>query len=181
MDSRFPGKSQQLVLPNDTYKAKLLGGLVDWKLEELESWLFHGTECLDDILREGVSSGHVHLMSKKYSAGTYFASDPRLAHYFVRRTLRMVAEGQERLSCPVCLRSYSRSSALSVLTPEGTELERVERWESHALVMPYNAQKRRVCEELGFTWTREDVESCGGEPPKSYGDMAHPSPRNEAT
>ena len=71
----------------------------------------------------------------------------------------MVAEGQERLSCPVCLRSYSRSSALSVLTPEGTELERVERWESHALVMPYNAQKRRVCEELGFTWTREDVES----------------------
>ena len=110
MDSRFPGKSQQLVLPNDTYKAKLLGGLADWKLEELESWLFHGTECLDDILRERVSSGHVHLMSKKYSAGTYFASDPRLAHYFVRRTLRMVAEGQERLSCPVCLRSYSRSS-----------------------------------------------------------------------
>ena len=136
MDSRFPGKSQQLVLPNDTYKAKLLGGLADWKLEELESWLFHGTECLDDILREGASSGHVHLMSKKYSAGTYFASDPRLAHYFVRRTLRMVAEGQERLSCPVCLRSYSRSSALSVLTPEGTELERVERWESHALVEP---------------------------------------------
>lgn len=29
---------------------------------------------------------------------------------FLQRTLRIVAEGQERLSCPVCLRSYSRSS-----------------------------------------------------------------------
>ena len=102
VDSRFPGKSQQLVLPNDTYKAKLLGGLVDWKLEELESWLFHGTECLDDILREGVSSGHVHLMSKKYSAGTYFASDPRLAHYFAR-SLRSAADAHVEFKILLCL------------------------------------------------------------------------------
>ena len=56
-----------------------------WRLEHLESWLFHGTDRLDEVLRSGFSSGHVNVSFNKYGAGVYFSRDPRLAHFFLRQ------------------------------------------------------------------------------------------------
>ena len=55
-----------------------------WRLEHLESWLFYGTDRLDEVLRSGFSSGHVNVSFNKYGAGVYFSRDPRLAHFFLR-------------------------------------------------------------------------------------------------
>ena len=63
-------ESKQLFLPHSAYKETFRCTL-DWKLEELESWLLHGTDQLDEVLRVGFSSGHVNLALNKYGAGEH--------------------------------------------------------------------------------------------------------------
>ena len=50
-----------------------------WKKDDVESWLFHGTDAIEDVLRQGFKTSAVSLKRNKYGVGVYFAPDPRLA------------------------------------------------------------------------------------------------------
>ncbi|CAK9071695.1 unnamed protein product, partial [Durusdinium trenchii] len=54
--------------------------------EEVELWLFHGTDAVDAVLENGFRISHAQLDSRhnRYGVGVYFARDPRLAHHFAQ-------------------------------------------------------------------------------------------------
>ena len=54
-----------------------------WKAEDVELWLFHGTDAVNLVLEGGFRSSHADLKKNKYGAGAYFARDPRCAQYFL--------------------------------------------------------------------------------------------------
>ena len=63
-------------------------GKLDWKLEEVESCMFHGTDHVEDIWKNGFSSSQVNLNLNKYDAGMYLVRNPRLARYCIRELRR---------------------------------------------------------------------------------------------
>ena len=71
-------------MPYSAYKQTVVNSLPDWSTEQVESWLFHGTDAVQEVLNSGFNSSCANLRHNKYGSGSYFARDPRLAHYFVR-------------------------------------------------------------------------------------------------
>ncbi|CAE8647368.1 unnamed protein product [Polarella glacialis] len=55
-------------------------------IEDVELWLFHGTDAVDAVLENGFRISHANLdvRHNRYGLGVYFARDPRLAHYFAQ-------------------------------------------------------------------------------------------------
>ncbi|CAK8994206.1 unnamed protein product [Durusdinium trenchii] len=69
--------------------------------EEVELWLFHGTDAVDAVLENGFRISHAQLDSRhnRYGVGVYFARDPRLAHHFAQ----MSKSGKQTEICQVIL------------------------------------------------------------------------------
>jgi hypothetical protein len=93
-------ESQKLFLPYAAYRETVRSRL-DWKLEDLESWLFYGDDHTEEILQNDFASSSVNLQLNNYGAGVYFARDPRLAHALVREVRRQSDAEFKILLCRV--------------------------------------------------------------------------------
>ena len=58
-----------LYTPYASYKQGVLSDLPDWSTEQVESWLFHGTDSVDEVLRSGFKSSCVNLSAKGHASG----------------------------------------------------------------------------------------------------------------
>eukprot|EP00931_Biecheleriopsis_adriatica_P016667 TRINITY_DN12230_c0_g1_i2.p1 TRINITY_DN12230_c0_g1~~TRINITY_DN12230_c0_g1_i2.p1 ORF type:complete len:518 (-),score=44.44 TRINITY_DN12230_c0_g1_i2:137-1531(-) len=114
-------ESKQLYLPYAAYRETVRGEL-GWELEELESWLFHGTDSVEEILKDGFSSGNVNLKFNKYGAGVYFARDPRMAQFFIRRSRNDLDAELQLLLCRVvvgwCSKKPGIKNSKELLRPD---------------------------------------------------------------
>ncbi|CAE8684827.1 unnamed protein product [Polarella glacialis] len=114
-------ESQHLFLPYNAYRETVREEL-GWDLQDLESWLFHGTAVVDEVLKSGFSSGNVNLRFNKYRAGVYFARDPRLAQFFAQSTRKTDDAELSLLLCRVAVGRCSKKAAIvkskDLLLPE---------------------------------------------------------------
>ena len=56
----------------------------NWHTDGIETYLWHGSDSVDAEATNGFDIAHANLDFNMYGAGVYFASDPRLSHYFIR-------------------------------------------------------------------------------------------------
>ena len=69
-----------------------------WGDDELELWLWHGSDAVDHEVHHGFQISHANMEFNLYGAGHYFSPDPRLAHYFIRE-----ARGKPDCTCRLIL------------------------------------------------------------------------------
>jgi len=78
-------ESQAAFMPFVAHRQAVVDEL-GWASEDVELWLFHGTDAVDAVLENGFRISHANHSVKhnRYGIGVYFARDPRLAHFFVQ-------------------------------------------------------------------------------------------------